>query len=94
MDIVKVPGEKKKHKVLLYALSTCIWCKRTKAFLKDSGVEYEYVDVDLCTKEDMNKIRRDILERGGSLAFPVTIIDDKKIITGYRVDDLREALEI
>ncbi|MFB0562380.1 MAG: glutaredoxin family protein [Candidatus Lokiarchaeia archaeon] len=94
MDIVKVPGEKKRHKVLLYALSTCIWCKRTKAFLKDSGVEYEYVDVDLCAKEDMNKIRRYILERGGSLSFPVTIIDDKKVITGYRVDDLREALEL
>lgn len=94
MDIVKVPGGNNKHKVRLYALSTCIWCRRTKQFLKDNDIEYEYVDVDLASKENKDEIRKIIQNRGGSLAFPVTIIDDKKLINGYRVDDLREALEI
>jgi glutaredoxin-like protein NrdH len=94
MDIVKVLGGNNKHKVLLYALSTCIWCRRTKQFLKDNDIEYEYVDVDLASKEDKDEIRKNIQNRGGSLAFPITIIDDKKLINGYRVDDLREALEI
>lgn len=94
MDIVKVPGKNNKHKVRIYALSTCIWCKRTKQFLKDNEVEYEYVDVDLVDKNDYDEIRKEILDRGGSLAFPVLIIDDNKIINGYRVDEIKEALEI
>ena len=45
--LTKVPGENKGHKVTLYALSTCGWCKKTKKFLDELGVEYEYVYVDL-----------------------------------------------
>lgn len=94
MDIVKVPGSNNKHKVRMYALSTCIWCRRTKQFLKDNDVEYEYVDVDLASKEDAEKIRQEIREKGGRMSFPVTMIDDKRIINGYRVESIKEALEI
>ena len=94
MNRVKVSGKNSKHKVLMYAISTCAWCKMTKKFLKDSGVEYEYVDVDLCDQEDREKIRQGILDRGGSLNYPTIIIDDKMLITGFRKDKLTEALGI
>lgn len=94
MNIVKVQGRNNKHKVRMYALSTCIWCKRTKQFLKDNDVEYEYVDVDLASREDAENIRQEIREKGGIMSFPVTIVDDEKIINGYRVEDIKEALEL
>jgi glutaredoxin-like protein NrdH len=94
MNISKVPGKNNKHKVMLYALSTCVWCKMTKQFLKDSNIEYEYVDVDLCAEEDKEKIRKHILSKGGNLSYPSTIVDDKILITGFRKDQLKEALEI
>ena len=94
MDIVKVSGKNSKHKVLMYAISTCAWCKLTKKFLKDNSVEFEYVDVDLCEDDDKEKIRQDILDRGGSLSYPTIIIDNKMLITGFRKDKLTEALEI
>jgi len=47
MKIEKVPGKNKKHKVFLYTLSTCAWCKKTKRFLQGKGVEFDFVDVDL-----------------------------------------------
>jgi len=94
MNISKVTGENNKHKVFMYALSTCVWCKMTKQYLKDNSVEFEYVDVDLCTEEDKNKIRKDIQDKGGSLSYPTTIVDDKKVITGFRKDLLKEALEL
>ena len=33
--------------MMLYALSTCVWCKRTKQLLDKPGVacDYEYVDL-------------------------------------------------
>ena len=94
MKFSKVTGEKKQHKVILYALSTCVWCKMTKQYLKDSGVEYDYVDVDLCAEEDKQKIRQDIQSKGGPLSYPTTIIDDKVVVTGFRKDLLKEALGI
>ncbi len=94
MKVEKVPGKNSKNKVLLYALSTCAWCKMAKQFLKDNNVEYEYVNVDLCTDEDLKKVKKDILDRGGSLSYPVIIINDKTLINGFRKDLIKEHLQI
>ena len=94
MKIVKVPGKNNKHKVLMYAISTCAWCKLTKNFLKDNNIEYKYVDVDLSDGEDREKIRREILKRRGRLSYPAIIIDDKILINGFREDKIKETLEI
>jgi len=94
MNISKVTGKNTKHNVLVYALSTCVWCKMTKQFLKDNDIQYEYVDVDLCTEEDKDKIRKHIQEKGGTLNYPTTIIDDKVVITGFRKDLLKKELEL
>ena len=94
MNISNVAGKNNKHKVFLYALSTCVWCKLTKEYLNENNVQYEYVDVDLCTEEDKQKIRETITNMGGMLSYPTTIVDDKKVITGFRKDLLKEALEI
>lgn len=94
MKAVKISGKNNKHKVLLYALSTCAWCKLAKNFLKKNEIEHEYVDVDLCTEEDKDKIKRDILNKGGSLSYPAIIIDNKILINGFRKDKLKEVLEL
>ena len=94
MRTVKVPGRNNKHKVFMYAINTCGWCKRAKQFLKDNEVEFEYVDVDLCSMADRQKTRQDIQSRGGMLAYPTVIIDDKILLTGALQDKLREVLEI
>ena len=91
---MKVQGNKNKHKVVLYALSTCVWCKMTKQFLKENEVEFEYIDVDLCEQEDKQRIREHIQSKGGPLSYPTTIVDDKIIVTGFRKDLLKEALGI
>lgn len=94
MEIAKVRGSKKTHKVLMYALSTCGWCKMTKAFLRGQDIEYEYIDVDLCSVEDRTRIRADIVQRGGTPNFPTLIIDDEILITGFDERRIREALDL
>ena len=94
MQFSKVQGKQNKHKVILYALSTCVWCKMTKQFLKDNEVEFEYIDVDLCEEEDKQEIRQHIQSKGGPLSYPTTIVDDNVLITGFRKDLLKEALGI
>ena len=94
MKIEKVPGKNNKNKVFLYALSTCAWCKMTKQYLKDNDVEFEYVDVDLCSEEELDKVKKDILSKGGSLSYPVIIVNDRILINGFRKDKIKETLEI
>ncbi len=92
MQFYKVSGKKNDHRVTLYALSTCVWCKMTKQYLNDNGVEYEYVDVDLLEDKEKQKVHQTILSKGGTLSYPTTIIDDKTVVTGFRKDQLKEAL--
>ena len=94
MNKIKVSGKNNKHKVLVYALSTCAWCKMTKKFLSDSGIEYEFVDVDLASPQDHEKIRDDIVKKGGEPSYPAIIVDNKIVIIGFRKDLLQKALEL
>jgi glutaredoxin-like protein NrdH len=94
MQFSKVSGKKSDHKVTLYALSTCVWCKLTKQFLSDNDITFEFVDVDLLDENDKSKVHETILSKGGNLSYPTTIVDDKKVITGFRKDQLKEALGI
>jgi glutaredoxin len=94
LQTIKVSGTNNKHTVLVYAISTCGWCKRAKKFLKDNDIEYEYVDIDLVTDDDKETINHDIRKRGGPLAYPTLIIDNKILLTGAPQDTLKEILEL
>jgi len=94
MPFSKVQGKKTQHKVIVYALSTCVWCKMTKQFLKDNEIEFEFIDVDLANPKEKEQIHQAILDKGGNLSYPTTIIDDKTLITGFRKDLLKEALQL
>jgi glutaredoxin len=52
------------------------------------------VDVDLCEEEDKQKIREHIQSKSGPLSYPTMIVDDKVLITGFRTDKIKEALEL
>jgi len=78
-------------KVKLYALSTCIYCQNTKAFLKDLQVEYDSVEVDLLEKDQKLAVVREIHKITPTVAFPVIVIGEK-VITGYRPDEIKKAL--
>jgi glutaredoxin len=88
MTKIKVSGKINKHKVLVYTLSTCIWCKKIKKFLQDLDVEYEYIDVDLSDDKEREKIRRFVF------SYPLTIIDEKILIDGYKEDKILKVLEL
>jgi len=91
MDIKHVDG-KDKGKIMLYALSTCVWCKKTKRFLNDRGVAYDYIDVDLCGEEEKEKIKKEIMQWNPRCSFPTIVINDNQGITGFDERKLREAI--
>ncbi len=77
--------------VKLYALTTCPWCKMTKQFLDEKGVEYDCVDVDKLAGDEQKQAVSEVENLTGKRSFPVVVIDDK-VIQGYKPDAIMEAL--
>jgi glutaredoxin-like protein NrdH len=92
METMIVEGSNTKNKVFLYTLSTCGWCKKTKEFLKENKVQYEYIDLDKCTKEDQKTAVEQLKEKKLPIAFPIIIINNEKVIQGFKKDQVAEAL--
>jgi len=83
---------KKKGDVMLYALSTCVWCKKTKQLLSDLGVDYNYVFVDLADKKDLEDIEKELGKWNPGGGFPTLVLDNKECIVGYKPDDIKKKL--
>jgi glutaredoxin-like protein NrdH len=92
LNFTKVEGGNREHSVRLYALSTCGWCRKVKDFLGDHGVAYEYVDVDLCSRDEKREITLFLREHNLPLTFPLTVVDESNFISGYRPEELAKAL--
>lgn len=93
MEKVKVEGSKKDKKVFLYTLSTCGWCKKTKDFLKENEIEYEYIDVDKCSRDEQKEIIQELRDKKVPAAFPVIMIDEKTI-SGFKEKQLLKELNL
>lgn len=94
MPVTKVEGTKNTHRIFLYTLSTCGWCKRTKELLEEKDVSYEYLDVDVLKAEERKAAIEDLHKRNAPLGFPIIIIDDKELISGYQPEKILGALEL
>ncbi len=92
MAIIKVPG-KKKADVMLYALSTCVWCKKTKALLDSLGVEYSYQYVDQLLDKEQDEAVEKVKKWNPPCTFPTMVINDQKCIIGFKEDEIKEALK-
>ncbi|MEM3445547.1 MAG: glutaredoxin family protein [Thermoplasmata archaeon] len=93
MSFTKVPG-KNCGKVVIYALSTCGWCKKAKQLLKDKGVEFSYVDVDLLQGEEREKIVKEVEKWNPSVSFPTIVINDEVCIVGFQEQKIKEHLKL
>ena len=91
MALVKVPG-KNKGNIMLYALSTCVWCGKTKKLLDDLGVEYTYEYVDLLTGKDRDAAIKAIMVWNPATSFPTMVLNNEKCIVGFKEAEIRQAL--
>ena len=87
-----VSGENAGHTVL-YALSTCVWCGKTKTFLSGLGVEYYYEDVDLLQGDERKKALDTVKQWNPGCSFPTLVINDNKCIVGFKENEIRDALK-
>jgi glutaredoxin len=76
----------------MYALSTCVWCKRAKRLLNDMGVVYDAIDVDLLSEDDEQEARDTVERLNPDGSFPVIVVDNKEVICGFNESRIRKVL--
>lgn len=76
--------------IKLFTLSTCGWCKKTKALFKELGVGYDYVDVDLIEQDKQQEAREEMKKWNADCSFPTLVINENKCIIGFKEDEIRD----
>ncbi len=82
-----------KVKIKLYTLSTCSHCNRTKQFFLDNAIDMEFVDVDLLSGAERERVMDEVRKYNPDCSFPTICIGDI-IIIGFNEDKLKKALEM
>lgn len=91
MKMTHVKGEDKGN-IILYALSTCVWCRKTKNLLTELGVDFHYIYVDLLERDELEKVLDDVRVHNPACSFPTLVINDKQCIIGFNEGMIREVL--
>lgn len=92
MEAEHVSGRNVGH-TMLYALSTCPWCQKTKKLLGELGVEYFYIDVDDLDGAEKEEVMAEVAKWNPARSFPTLVLDNKKCIVGFREEDIRKVLK-
>jgi glutaredoxin-like protein NrdH len=81
-----------KGKLVLFALSTCGWCKKTRALIEDLNADYDYVYVDLLKGEERDEAVEMVKKWNPQVSFPTLVVNDEKCIIGFKEDEIKEAI--
>jgi arsenate reductase-like glutaredoxin family protein len=79
-------------KVSMYIISTCPMCRKTKEFFRARGIPFDFVDYNLASESDQNKIAAEIMRGTGHISFPFVRISDVVVI-GFNPERFEQLLK-
>lgn len=88
----QVEGEKKERDLVLFALSTCGWCRKARTFLDENGLSYRYVYLDMLEGDEQKEVL-DLASRWNpKKTFPTLVIDEEDKLVGFTDEEYRGKL--
>lgn len=88
----KVEGDRKENDLLLFALSTCGWCRKAREFLDDNGFSYYLVYVDQLEGQARQEVLEEVSRWNPRRSFPTLVVDGEKVLAGFDETRYREVL--
>jgi len=79
-------------KVTIYALSTCLWCKKTKKYFEDKKIPFTAVDYDKQDDARQEEMMKEMKTAGCTGTFPFTRIGGA-CVQGYDPQEFDNLLE-
>ena len=87
-----VTGVHQEHQVKFYGLSTCIWCRKTRQYLEDEKVAFDFIYVDLLEGDEREAVKDEISVWNPRVSFPTIVIDGAECVIGFKTDELKQVL--
>lgn len=88
-------GEIARKRLLLFTLSTCSFCAEAIQFLTDNNLRFHWIETDELPFDVRRKLRNEFNRTFGErMYYPALIVDGSKVLTGFEIDEWREALEL
>ncbi len=88
-----VEGSKKPRDVVVYALSTCGFCRRGLDFLKKQDIDFRYVYVDKLEPSQKQDLKHELNQKFKQrVLFPFVVLDDEEVMMGFKEQEWRRAL--
>ena len=84
---------KDKGPIILFALSTCVWCRKTTKLLDSLNVAYDFVYTDLLSSNERIDVLDEVEKWNSRVSFPTMVINNEKAIVGFKEKQIREAIE-
>ena len=91
-ELASLLGINENHRIILYGADWCPDCRKSKAFLQDNKVNYQYIEID---KEE-NEWAIPIITKinNGKRKIPTIIINEDTILVEPENEELRQALQL
>ena len=80
------------HSIVMYGLSTCVWCRKMREFLEREGVVFEVVYVDELSGDERDAAVNEVRRWNPAVSFPTVVIDGVTSVNGYNPDEVKEVL--
>lgn len=78
-------------KVIIYTLSTCLWCKKTKKYFEDKKIPVEAIDYDKQPGDRQDAMMAEMRSSGGTASFPFVKIGGS-CLQGYNPEEFEKLL--
>ena len=85
-------GSAPEHRVVMYGLSTCVWCKKMRQFLESEHVVFDVIYVDTLVGPEQESALVEVRHWNPASSFPTVVIDGDRSVNGYKPDEVKEIL--
>jgi glutaredoxin-like protein NrdH len=91
INFTRIEG-RDRGEIVLYALSTCVWCRKTRHLLDSLGVAYSYIYVDLLDLAEQDQVMKNVAVHNPSRSFPTLIVNGTDVVKGFDEKRINELL--
>ncbi|HUU88995.1 MAG TPA: glutaredoxin family protein [Candidatus Glassbacteria bacterium] len=89
-------GENTPFNITVYALSTCGFCKRGLAFLRDNKIKFRYIFVDMIGQDLRLRTKKELSDKYNErIGFPFVVLNDgETILVGFKEEKWKETFKV
>ncbi len=80
-------------KIILYSLTTCVFCQAIKKMLDDLEITFQCIQADELPDKERKRVVKELKKVNPKCSFPTVVIGDETVV-GYKVQEIKEKIGV